>query len=266
MLDFYDKDIEKKLIALEEEEDELLRMEAAEDKLMENDDSENSDGVTFNDLKKSLKEVRGKKAMFKHQHKMKARQNVRPKNAKLSDMIEGFESKGIAVNKESLKSRSKSRRSIADLEKSADALAKKVHDDESGDDEVVQDKVMANAEQQERGRKRRRGKEIDSDDYMDVDEGPTTTKSSGKRSMTPTRRKITADKMVRSKTQERREGSVPKRLAYKLVPEEQIRLAKKINKVFKHKVNVDASDRTIQVKKPKWIFAGKMDNGSHRQR
>ena len=87
MLDFYDKDIEKKLIALEEEEDELLRMEAAEDKLMENDDSENSDGVTFNDLKKSLKEVRGKKAMFKHQHKMKARQNVRPKNAKLSDMI-----------------------------------------------------------------------------------------------------------------------------------------------------------------------------------
>lgn len=100
---------------------------------------------------------------------MKARQNVRPKNAKLSEMIEGFESKGIAVNRESLKSRSKSRRSIADLEKSADALAKKVRDDESGDDEVVKDKVMADAEQQERGRKRRRGKEIDSDDYMEVD-------------------------------------------------------------------------------------------------
>jgi nucleolar GTP-binding protein len=67
VLDFYDKDIEKKLIALEEEEDELLRMEAAEDKLMMNDDdSENSEGITFNDLKKSLKEVRGKKAMLKH--------------------------------------------------------------------------------------------------------------------------------------------------------------------------------------------------------
>ena len=41
-------------------------MEAAEDKLMNDDDSENSEGVTFNDLKKSLKEVRGKKAMLKH--------------------------------------------------------------------------------------------------------------------------------------------------------------------------------------------------------
>ena len=66
MLDFYDKDIEKKLIALEEEEDELMRMEAAEDKLMKNDDSDNSEGVTFNDLKTSLKEVRGKKAILKH--------------------------------------------------------------------------------------------------------------------------------------------------------------------------------------------------------
>ena len=118
------------------------------------------------------------------------------------------------------------------MEKSADALAKKVHDDESGGDEVVQDKVMAYAEQQERGRKRRRGKEIDSDDYMDVDEDPTTTKSSGKRSITPTQRKITANKMVRSKTKERKEGSVPKRITYKLVPEEQIKLAKKIKKVF----------------------------------
>ena len=51
------------------------------------------------------------------------------------------------------------------------------------------------------------GNEIDSDDYMDVDEDPTTNKSSGKRSITPTQRKITANKMVRSKTKERKEGS-----------------------------------------------------------
>lgn len=56
---------------LEEEEDELLKMEAAEDKLMQDDDSDNSDGITFNDLKNSLKEVRGKKAIKKLQHKMK---------------------------------------------------------------------------------------------------------------------------------------------------------------------------------------------------
>lgn len=57
VLDFYDPDIERKLNALEAEEDELLKMEAAEDALM--DDSDNSDGVTFADLKQSLKEVRG---------------------------------------------------------------------------------------------------------------------------------------------------------------------------------------------------------------
>ena len=112
---------------------------------------------------------------------------------------------------------------------------------------------MADAEQKERGRKRKRNKSIDSQDYMDVDEG-VKPKSSGKRSMTPAQRKITADKMVRSKTQERREGSEPKRLPYKLVPEEHIRLAKKINKRFKHTVNVNEADRTIQNPKPKWLF------------
>lgn len=35
VLDFYDPEIEKKLIALEKEEDELLKMEAAEDELMD---------------------------------------------------------------------------------------------------------------------------------------------------------------------------------------------------------------------------------------
>lgn len=49
VLDFYDPDIERKLKALEEEEDELLRMEKGENALME--ESENSDGITFADLK-----------------------------------------------------------------------------------------------------------------------------------------------------------------------------------------------------------------------
>jgi hypothetical protein len=72
--------------------------------------------------------------------------------------------------------------------------------------------------------------------------------------------------MVRSKTAERREGSEPKRLPYKLVPEEQIRLAKKINKRFKHTVIFNEADRAIQTKRPKWLLAGKMDGGSRRSR
>lgn len=266
VLDFYDPDIERKLKALEEEEDELLKMEAQEDALME--DSDNSEGVTFDDLKKSLKEVRNKKAIKKLQHKMKQGKSVSKKSAKLSDIVATMESKGVEVNKESLRARSKSRRSIADLEKSADALAKKVIEDSDDDDEVVNDKKMAVDEQKERGRKRsRRSKSVDSDEYMDSgDEGQAKPKSSGKRSMTPAQRKISASKMVRSKTQERREGTEPKRLPYKLVPEEQIRLAKKINKRWKHLVNIGEADRSIQTKKPKWLLAGKMDGGSKRSR
>lgn len=62
-MDFYDPDIEEKLKKLEEEEDKLMQMEADENELMEDDD--NSDGVTEEDLKKALKEVGSKKAIYK---------------------------------------------------------------------------------------------------------------------------------------------------------------------------------------------------------
>lgn len=177
-----------------------------------------------------------------------------------------MEAKGLEVNKETLKTRSKSRKTIAELEKAADERAKKILDDSDSDGDVMADALVASEEQKERGRKRKRNKSVDSDDYMDVDEQRTKPKSSGKRSMTPAQRKVTAEKMVRSKTAERREGSEPKRLPYKPVPEEHIRLAKKINKRFKHTVNINEADRSIQTKKPKWLLAGKMDGGSRRSR
>ena len=55
-------------------------------------------------------------------------------------------------------------------------------------------------------------------------------------------------------------------MPYKLVPEEQIRLAKKINKRFKNTVNVNEADRHIAVKRPKHLFAGKMNNGTRNKR
>lgn len=198
VLDFYDPDIERKLKALEDEEEELLKMEKDEDALME--DSDNSDGITFADLKSSLKEVRSKKAIKKLQHKMKAGKSVSKKTAKLSDIVQTMEAKGVEVNKESLRARSKSRRSIGDLEKSADALAKRVLDESDSDGELIEDKAMAEDEQKERGRKRRRAKSVDSNEYMDSEDGHAKPKSSGKRSMTPAQRKISAAKMVRSKT------------------------------------------------------------------
>lgn len=50
-----------------------------------------------------------------------------------------------------------------------------------------------------------------------------------KRNLTPLQRKITVQKILRDRSSSRREGSEPKRLDYKPVPEEHIRLAKKIN-------------------------------------
>ena len=79
--------------------------------------------------------------------------------------------------------------------------------------------------------------------------------------MTPAQRKISAQKILRDRSASRREGSQPKRLDYKLVPEEQIRLAKKINAVFNHKLQKDEADRKVTVKRPKHLFAGKMSNG-----
>jgi hypothetical protein len=59
------------------------------------EDEENSDGVTQDELKKALKEVRSKKEIIKLNHKMKKNLRARSKNKKLSEMEEHLEKKGI---------------------------------------------------------------------------------------------------------------------------------------------------------------------------
>ena len=139
-MDFYDPDIEEKLKALEEEEDKLLRMEFDENDLMEHE--ENSEGVTEEDLKKALKDVRGKKIILKMQHKLKKNLRARSRNKKLADLEEHLEKKGIDANIDNIKSRIKKRRSIGDLESNADKVAKKAlirDSDDEDDDELIDD-------------------------------------------------------------------------------------------------------------------------------
>jgi hypothetical protein len=62
-------------------------------------------------------------------------------------------------------------------------------------------------------------------------------------------------------SQGRREGSVPQRHYTRVVSEESIRLAKKINKRFKHSINVNEADRVVTTAKPKHLFSGKRSNG-----
>ena len=66
------------------------------------------------------------------------------------------------------------------------------------------------------------GSEIIRVSASDVDEGENEGAAAKKkaRSLTPAQLKISANKILRSKSKDRREGSQPKRLPYKLVPEE----------------------------------------------
>ena len=100
------------------------------------------------------------------------------------------------------------------------------------------------------------------DDDKKIDMDVRGSKGKSARKMTPSQRKTSVHKLLRERSQSRREGSEPKRLEYKLVPEEQVRLAKKINTVFRHKIQRSEADREITVKKPKHLFAGKMGNGT----
>lgn len=103
-MDFYDPDIEEKLRKLEAEEDKIIKMEQDENELMKDvEEDKNSDGITEDELKKALQEVRGKKIILKLKHKLKKNLRARSKNKKLADFENHLDNLGIAVNKESLR-------------------------------------------------------------------------------------------------------------------------------------------------------------------
>ena len=105
----------------------------------------------------------------------------------------------------------------------------------------------------------------DSSDNEDDKKMPKGVRGSlSKRNMrlTPEQRKLSVKKDLRDRSASRREGTNPQRLAYKPVPEEHVRLAKKINAAFKHKIARTEADRDPLIKRPKHLYAGKMSNGS----
>ena len=257
VMDFYDPDIEEKLRALEEEEDKLLAMERDENALM--DDEDDDEEVTETELRNALKEVRHKKALFKLEHKMKKNLRARSKNKKLEDLEEHLENKGIHANIESLRQRVKKRKTIGELEGNQDRLQKRAFAGQSDDEEMEVDEG--------RGRKRKRSMSDDDDDEESKrGESKKSANSKKVRSMTPAQLKIHTQSKLRSMSKGRREGSVPQPHYTRVVPEEQLRLAKKINKRFKHSINVNEADRTISVKKPKHLYSGKRGIGKNDRR
>jgi hypothetical protein len=169
VLDFYEPDIERRLDALEREEADILARELEGGDMMEGVESDNSDGVTMDELKASLAEVRSKKVILKQRHKLKGKLVVaKDKKVKVGDMIAHFESIGVPVNKESLRSRSKTARTIGNLEDAQDKKASAILGD-SDDDGVmpIDDAALAKDEGESRGRKRRRERSINPDDYAE---------------------------------------------------------------------------------------------------
>lgn len=199
--------------------------------------------------------MRGRKAVLKLQHKLKAKLRARSKNKKLAAMEEHLEKKGIKANLETLRNRTKKRRTLMELEGN---LAKR---DAAIDDSDVDADNGMDVENIRVGRKRQRS--ISSDDDYDSD---ASMEDAGKGRAKSATLKRKSQSRVRSMTAGRREGTVPKRNPIKMETEEGIRLAKKINKRFKHCMNVNESDRKIAVKKPKHLYVGKMSNGTRNRR
>ena len=253
-------------------------------------ESSDEDGITAKDLAAAVKKVRGKINIIKQRSMMKSKTRAVSRLKNLDEMTEALEKKGIDVNKDSLASRVKNIKRIGDLEDAQDkkARAELGIDDDSDDDsdDLMSDEELKKEEMDKRGRRDRRKDEREAsapkkkvlgkrqaskhqDDIemnSDDDDGGIRKEirgSKGKlnRSMTPSQRKISAKKILRDRTASRREGSEPTRLDFKPVPEEHVRLAKKINAVFKHKINRSEADREVNVKRPKHLFAGKMSNG-----
>ena len=99
-----------------------------------------------------------------------------------------------------------------------------------------------------------------------MDEGEVKAKKTG-RTLTPAQRHLSAKMKARSMTADRREGTVPKRLPDKPVPEAHVRLAQKIEKkVFKNSMFVNTADRKVTAAKPKHLYTGKMDSTGKRDR
>lgn len=264
VLDFYDPEITAKLNELEKEEEELLRMENLQDEVMEEPEGD----VTIAELRKSLKEVRSRKTLAKLNHKLNIKNKVNQKVVKLSEMTKDLEAKGYDVNKESLRSRSKVRRSISELEAGADNFAKRVLDSDDEDDKmVVDDDDLKKKEAKDRGRLRKRTRKEADDDADMVEDFGAKTAGMKARSMSKSERHISAQKSIRSMTKDRREGTEPKRRGDKPVPESHVRLSQKIEKkVFRTNIFSTPADRHQTAAKPKHLFTGKVDSTGKRDR
>jgi len=124
--------------------------------LAQDSDEDDEWDVTVADLKKSVQKVRGKITVIKERSLLKSKRRANSRVKKLTEVTAMMEARGIDVNKESLATRVKNPRRIADLEAAKDRRHKAElglsSDSDDDDRELDGDKNMQDAEAENRGR------------------------------------------------------------------------------------------------------------------
>jgi len=114
-------------------------------------ESSDEDGISKAELDDCIKKVRGKITIIKHKSKMKSKQRVSSRIRDLTEMTDSLKEKGVAVNEDSLATRVKNPRRIADLEEAQEKKYKEqlgVSDDSDDDSDVDMDDKLKKKEQE----------------------------------------------------------------------------------------------------------------------
>lgn len=173
-------------------------------------------------MKHSLKEVRGKRNIIREKSMLKKKLRIHQKTIKASKLEEGLTSKNI------------------DPTGALTRGKEKVNPISDFDPEL------------QRGRKRRRSADL-GETMMDIDEDELKSKI--------LKRRAGSEKLSRTMSNSRREGSAPPATINRIKTEESERLRKKIERKFRGIVNICDADRKVTESKPKHLFSGKRKKG-----
>jgi len=115
--------------------------------------SSDEDGVTVDELGRSIKKVRGKINIIKNRHLLNSKRRAKSRIKNLSKMTEEMKMKGIDVNEKSLATRVKNPMRISTIEANVDKKFKEMMGSDDDDEVMDDDKELQNKEGEERGRK-----------------------------------------------------------------------------------------------------------------
>jgi len=128
------------------------------DKAAMHESSSDEGDIADEELFAACKKVKGKVTLIKQKSKLKSKLRAKSRLRTLDEVTDGLKGKGFDVNEESLATRTKTRRTIGDLEDSAHLRAKDalgLSDSSDDDSDVDDNEVLKIKEGEKRGRQGR---------------------------------------------------------------------------------------------------------------